>query len=232
MRKLLLTVLALALATCCFAQKTVIFGDSYSTFAGYIPKGYACWYSNMRMGDNDVISVGQTWWRQVCDRMGYTLVANNSYSGSTVCNSGYRGEDYTDRSFLTRAPLIPPEGDAPEVILILAGTNDSWAGAPIGEVKYSDWTREDSYAFLPSYCQMLDILTKRAPKARIVSIINCELKPEVMLGIAEISLHYARVTGCDVEYLQLQDIDKKVNHPSVLGMKQIADQVCNHLLYY
>lgn len=227
MKKLIFVLTLLAAPLHCFSQDVVIFGDSYSTFEGYIPEGYACWYSSRPMGDNDVTSVEQTWWKQVCDRMGYTIKANNSYSGSTVCNTGYRGEDYSDRSFLNRSALVAAE--KADIILILAGTNDSWAGAPIGEVLYSDWTKENSYEFLPSYCQMLDILTKLAPKARIVNIINCELKPEVMLGIAEISLHYARVTGCDVGYLQLEDIDKKMGHPSIMGMKQIADQVCASL---
>ena len=217
------------LASGCFAQKVVVFGDSYSTFEGWIPEGYACWYSTRPNGSNDVTSVEQTWWKQVCAREGFTLLSNNSYSGSTVCNTGYRQEDYSDRSFLTRAPLIVPSDNLPDIVFILAGTNDSWCGAPMGEVKYSDWTMEDSYSFLPAYCQLLDTLTRLAPDTRFISIINTDLKPEVTLGIQEISLHYARTTGCAVEYLLLKDIDKLGGHPSIKGMTAIADQLCEYL---
>ena len=233
MKRIIIAAAALFLTAGAFAQpaaeNVVIFGDSYSTFQGYIPEGYATWYSPRRFGANDVTDVNQTWWMQVCTTMGYKLLENNSYSGSTVCNTGYNGQDYSDRSFVNRAEGIVSGRTVPDVILILAGTNDSWAGAPIGEVKYSDWTEKDCYSFLPAYCRMMDTLTRLAPKARIVSIINDGLKPEVTLGIAEISLHYARVTGSKVEYIQLENIDKLVNHPSVAGMKQIAGQVCEHL---
>ncbi len=229
MKRFITGALAALFCFVCGAQNVAVFGDSYSTFKGWIPEGYDIWYSERPMGDNDVVKVEDTWWKQVVSRMGYTLQMNNSWSGSTVCNHGYRNQDYSDRSFLTRCPLVVPEGNAPDILLILAGTNDSWCGAPMGEVKYSDWTVEDSYSFLPAYCQMLDTLCRLAPGTRIVNIINDGLKPEVTLGIQEISLHYARTTGCDVEFLLLKDIDKRMNHPSVLGMKQIADQVCELL---
>ena len=49
----------------------------------------------------------------------------NSYSGSTICNTGYRDEDYSDRSFINRTTLL----GNPDIILICGGTNDSWANA-------------------------------------------------------------------------------------------------------
>ena len=70
--------------------KTVaILGDSYSTFDGYIPEGNACWYFTTPQGENDVVAVEQTWWHQFCREGGYELVLNESYSGATVCNTGY-----------------------------------------------------------------------------------------------------------------------------------------------
>ena len=56
----------LLISACSFAQpkeiKTVaILGDSYSTFDGYIPEGNACWYFTTPQGENDVVSVEQTW---------------------------------------------------------------------------------------------------------------------------------------------------------------------------
>ena len=71
----------LLLSVLSFAQpkeiKTVaILGDSYSTFDGYIPEGNACWYFTTPQGENDVVSVEQTWWYQFCEEGGYELLMN------------------------------------------------------------------------------------------------------------------------------------------------------------
>lgn len=204
-------------------RTVAILGDSYSTFAGYIPEGYACWYSQTPQGENDVTMVEQTWWHQFCSANGYELVLNNSYSGSTVCNTGYDAVDYSDRSFITRMKDCVEGDEIPDMILIFGGTNDSWANSPIGEMKYENWTQEDLYDFLPAYCNMLDYLTKAAPDAVIVNIINSELKDEVTNGIMEASAHYG--TRC----LLLHDIEKLWGHPSVKGMSAISDQLTSFL---
>ncbi len=38
-----------------------ILGDSYSTFEGYIPEGYAAWYINAGKPETDVTRLDQTW---------------------------------------------------------------------------------------------------------------------------------------------------------------------------
>lgn len=89
-----------------------ILGDSYSTFAGYIPDGYDSYYApegpkyvqnndGQELSDNDVTSVSQTWWYPLVTEYG-TLIQNNSWSGTTVCNTGYGGNDYSDVSFVGR----------------------------------------------------------------------------------------------------------------------------------
>ena len=40
----------------------LIFGDSYSTFEGCIPKGYAVYYSGHRDRGPDIESADQSWW--------------------------------------------------------------------------------------------------------------------------------------------------------------------------
>lgn len=196
-----------------------ILGDSYSTFEGYIPEGYSCWYFIDSDSENDVRDANQTWWALFVKASGYQLILNDSYSGSTVCNTGYDKADYTDRSFLTRMTHLVSGAETADVIFIFGGTNDSWADAPLGEFMYSDWTAEDLYSFRPAYCRLLDYLTDNAPEARIISIINTELKPEISEGIVEASEYYG------TEYLLLNDIDKIWGHPSVKGMQQICDQL-------
>lgn len=219
MKKVLVLVAIALLAASCGVQKSVaILGDSYSTFEGHVPQGYAIWYDNNAKERNDVDAVSQTWWYQLCKEKKLKLLDNNSYSGSTVCNTGYGGVDYSDRSFITRMPQLLA-GKTPDLILIFGGTNDSWSGAPIGELQYSGWTKDDLYKALPAYCYMLDYLHTNAPGTRVVNIINSELKDEIMDGIQAAAEHYG------MEYLRLKDIEKGDGHPTIKGMRAICDQI-------
>ena len=58
----------------------MIFGDSYSTYAGYIPKGYAAYYSGKRGCEPDVFDVKNTWWGRLLDATESNLVRNDSWS--------------------------------------------------------------------------------------------------------------------------------------------------------
>lgn len=120
-------------------QKVSILGDSYSTFYGYVtPDTDICWYGVPgEKRENDVRKVEETWWHHFINNHNYQLEINNSYSGATICNTGYEKADYSDRSFITRMNSL----GKPDVIFIFGGTNDSWAGVPIGEYKYEGWTK-------------------------------------------------------------------------------------------
>lgn len=61
-------------------QTVAVLGDSYSTFEGFIPKGYATWYSPTTPPETtDVNKVEQTWWWQVIKEGGYKMGNINSY---------------------------------------------------------------------------------------------------------------------------------------------------------
>ena len=45
----------------------MIFGDSYSTYEGYIPEGYAVYYSGHRGEDPDVFDAKNTWWGRILE---------------------------------------------------------------------------------------------------------------------------------------------------------------------
>lgn len=216
---------ALLAMTACGVQRTVvILGDSYSTFDGYVPEGFAVWYDSNIKEQNDVNDVGQTWWYKLVRKEHLRLLGNNSYSGATVCNTGYDGADYSDRSFITRMPqTLGYSAFRPDIILIFGGTNDSWANAPVGSLKYEGWTEEDLEQALPAYCYMLNYYKLYAPDTRVVNIVNDGLKPEITEGIIEAAKHYG------MEYIRLEGIDKGWGHPTVKGMQQICDAVADRL---
>lgn len=195
-----------------------IFGDSYSTFEGYLtPDTMETWYFD-RHDDpkrTDVSQVRQTWWWQVIDRMGWKLEVNNSWSGSTICNTGYGDADYTHRSFITRHKSL----GSPDIILLFGATNDAWCGAPVGEYKYEGWKRADLYTFRPALAYLLSHLKDRYPTAAVHFILNSDLTEVVNNSVATICQHYG------VPVIKLSGIEKISGHPSVKGMKQIADQV-------
>lgn len=214
-------VLLLCLADAAMAQKgyrklVSVLGDSYSTFRGYtLPDTNAIWYEPVPANRNDVTKVEQLWWHQLITNKGYRLEVNNSYSGSTICNTGYRKEDYTHESFVTRMKYL----GSPDIILICGGTNDSWARSPIGEYKYEGWTKEDLYSFRPAMAWMLEFITKRYINAEVYFILNSELSEDINNSVHTICQHYA------VPCIDLHDIDKQRSHPSIAGMKAMAEQV-------
>lgn len=222
-RMLIMVAAAIVAATIvgCREQKTVvILGDSYSTFDGYVPEGFAVWYDSNAKEENDVDAVGQTWWYKLCRQAGLKLLGNNSYSGSTVCNTGYDGADYSDRSFITRMPqTLGYQAEHPNIILIFGGTNDSWSDAPLGSLKYEGWTEDDLKQALPAYCYMLDYYKTYAPDSRVINIVNDGLKPEITEGIIAAAKHFG------MEYILLEGIDKGWGHPTIKGMQQICDAV-------
>lgn len=147
------------------------------------------------------------------------LELNNAFSGSTICYTGYNKEDYSDRAFITRSNKL----GNPDIILICGGTNDSWAGSPIGDYVYGNWTKAELYSFRPAMAKMLYDLKANYPTARLVFMLNSELKPEINESVHTICKHY------DVPCLDLQNVDKQQGHPSIAGMKAIADQVVKFL---
>lgn len=199
-------------------KKVSILGDSYSTFEGWLTApGSIAWYKPVPKPGRptDVIDVNQTWWKIFIDEHGYQLEKNNSYSGSTVCNTGYEGHDYSDRSFVTRLEDL---GD-PDMILVFGGTNDAWAKSPLGEYVYEDWTPAQLYRYRPATAYMMSELKRRHPDAEIVCLINDLQSPQVTESTIEICRHYG------IPYVELRDIKKMSDHPSAEGMRQIVFQL-------
>ena len=109
MKRILLPLMLLLTITAYGQQRlrVSILGDSYSTYQYHIPEGNEPWYFEPFRPDlTDVKVVRQTWCWLVVHDGGFLLEKNDSYSGSTICYTGYNDDDYSPRSFITRLPRL------------------------------------------------------------------------------------------------------------------------------
>lgn len=204
------------------SKNIFIMGDSYSTFGGYIPEGYACYYGIGRENVAQVSEMGKTWWGLLAKEMDYNVVMNDSYSGSTVCTSVRDGQPIT-AAFVKRLDKYIEEGffekNPIDTFFVFGGTNDNWLGRPMGETLYEGWNEENLKCILPAFCYLLDRLTKQKNIGRVVVIFNTALKPVLVDGVKE---------ACErlgADYIQLSNIEKDFGHPNETGMAQIAQQL-------
>ncbi len=199
-------------------QKTfAVLGDSYSTFINAVsPDTNYVWYTphEIEAGNTDVDSVAQMWWSIMADSLNIKLLQNNSFSGATICNRGYNGDDYADRSFITRLGNLPQA----DMIFIFGGTNDSWAGAPVGSYDFETFATDSLYTFRPAMALLLKSLRERQPQAHLFVLINSQLRNEISESMMAIADHYG---AC---YVTLYDIDKRCGHPTRAGQHSIAMQ--------
>ncbi len=204
----------------------MILGDSYSTFLGHIPKGYAWWYSEEPKPATDVINVEQTWWKQLLSKVDANLVLNCSWSGTTIGNTGYDAADCSKISFIGRLDALIEQGFFEEnkidTLFVFGGTNDTWSQAPLGELMLDGWKKEDLFFVLPA----VGYLAKRVSTLsipRCIFVVNTEMNPKIANAIVDSAAHFS------LECVVLKEISKQSGHPDIRGMQQIATQVLEAL---
>ncbi|MBQ3301727.1 MAG: SGNH/GDSL hydrolase family protein [Eggerthellaceae bacterium] len=107
------------------ARHISVYGDSISTFEGYMPDGYATFYRDERLGQTGVLDVGDTWWMKVIDALGGEFLANASWSGSMVEGVGFPAGNCDER-----VESLSRDGFEPDDVLVYFGTNDyGWGSA-------------------------------------------------------------------------------------------------------
>ena len=125
-----------------------VLGDSISTFDGISPPGGV--YYGPSFGDiTGVRTPEDTWWMQVIQAMGGQLLANNSWSGSTVSMIGSM-----PACSPSRIKKLSVDGTAPDHILIFAGLNDVAFFA-------------DPNDFAADYQKMLQRIRESYPQAQV-----------------------------------------------------------------
>ena len=205
----------------------LILGDSYSTFKDYIPEGYAAYYGPELHPESSVFEVSDTWWHQLIEKTQSKLALNCSWSGTTICHTGYNKADCSGNSFAARLDKLIAEGffnkNKIDTMIIFGGTNDSWAGSPVGELMYSDWQKDNLYSVLPAFCYILNRVKKDLQGVRVINVVNTELKPEITSGM---------LTACEkfgVLCVRPDTIEKVGGHPTAMGMTQICEKIIESL---
>lgn len=203
----------------------MILGDSYSTFEGWIPEGYVSWYYPEAEYTN-VKRAEETWWSILAKRCNSEILLNCSYSGTTVCHTGYGG-DCSSTSFLTRFNTLVSQGffenNRVDTLIILGGLNDLWSGAPIGEIMLDGVSEADAYSFLPAVFELLSTAKKTLPKAKIIFLVEQDLSDEMKQGIDEIC------SALEIPTVKLLGVTKHNAHPDKNGMESIATQIIDFL---
>lgn len=205
----------------------LILGDSYSTFQGFIPEGYDCYYGSDFHPEMDVKTVADTWWHQLISETESNLTLNCSWSGTTICKTGYGNVDRSEICFLGRLEKLINDGffekSKIDTFFVFGGTNDNWVPSPIGELKFKDWTSEELFSFCPAVCYLLNKLKTTLAGTRIICILNCDLKAEITENFISACKEY------DIEYILLENIKKINGHPDKEGMTQIKNQILDYL---
>lgn len=215
-------------------NKTVSFiGDSISTFEGYVPDGYDCFYPKEGY---DITSVDQTWWHQLLTATGMKLHQNCSYSGSTVTGNSNGNASVGCSS--VRVADVAKNGVAPDIIMILMGINDFNANVPVGEWNGSSLPSEGTISnFSDAYALLVKKLMASYPHAEIfVSTIvenaNAGIDEKTLLsynnairliseafGCKLVDMHACGITPYNINYFLADG-----THPKVAGARLMAKQ--------
>lgn len=204
--------------------KTVILGDSYSTFEGFIPKGYAAYYGGPEGEGTGVDTVDKTWWKLLEKATDCEIILNESWSGTPICNTGYGLCDVTPTSFITRMKNIFAL-DEVDTVLIFGGTNDEWICGDYGETKYENITKEDLFKVYPAMVYMLQAFNEKYKNTdtKVFFIMNCDLNEAFTEEFRKICAE------CGVPYIKLYGIEKNEGHPTESGMIKIKDEIIEYM---
>lgn len=217
-----------------------ILGDSISTFEGYTEPKDAVYYDKAKKIETGVLTLADTWWGNVIERLGGKLLVNNSWSGSTVCNHpSFEVPSYACST--ERTSSLDKDGIAPAVILVFMGTNDWGMG-----FRVTDSQGKSTTVFSVAYREMLTRLKENYPNAEIwcmtLPISQCSQRENFTFTFCSNGRHIgeyceaisesAKEKNCHIidlySYGRLHDTIDGC-HPNVDGMKTLANAVLEAL---
>jgi hypothetical protein len=216
-----------------------VLGDSISTLDGYSTPADAVFYNRDVCLRSDVYAPSDTWWGQVIERLGGSILINNSISGSMVSKHPLCEIPSYGCSSLRTASL--GNGDiTPDVIMIFMGINDWGAGVPIFRDEGSG--DGDLSVFSVAYSVMLKSIKDSYPTAEIwcltLPVSTCsrvqDFRFPYCYGRRHIEEYSAAIRDCAEVYgarlIELYHPDLPHDtidgfHPDAGGMHRLAENV-------
>ena len=142
-----------------------ILGDSYSAYRYWCGNDkYESYYP-----ENQPLIIEDMWYSVLNKLEGVKLNYISAYSGSSICNTGYKDSPVT--SFLTRVQNDYGNFKNPsDVYIIEGGLNDHWSKSPVGDLAdiYPTWTDEQLKCVYPALSYLFFFLQQHKPSAKII----------------------------------------------------------------
>lgn len=158
-------------------DKTIsIQGDSISTFAGTITDGNATYYSASHKFVN---SIDATWWGLLINECRMRLIRNDAWSGSRISGTGDNAMCSVARCSNIRhinSTVDTYQCGAPEIIVVMAGTNDVSGNVEMGTANGAVTTYMGAFktmlANLKSQCRNAKIVVFQLYRGNVLDYAN------------------------------------------------------------
>lgn len=158
-------------------DKTIsIQGDSISTFAGTITDGNATYYSASHKFVN---SIDATWWGLLINECRMRLIRNDAWSGSRISGTGDNAMCSVARCSNIRhidSTVDTYQYGAPEIIVVMAGTNDVSGNVEMGTANGAVTTYMGAFktmlANLKSQCRNAKIVVFQLYRGNVLDYAN------------------------------------------------------------
>lgn len=235
-------------------KKLSIIGDSISTYAEYIPNGYATYYPR-----GDVDTVDKTWWKQLIDETGMRLLVNASWSGSYVTGDSTSTTNALAACSNKRITDLANGEITPDIIICYIGINDFGQNVhrTLGEyVGQSELPSEGTInTFSEAYALMIKKAMSAYPNAMIYccslletksanwdtddnGIFPCINNNDVALAVFNeriktlclaMGAKFIDLHSCGINYWNLDSFTIDGLHPNAEGAKLIASHLAKEL---
>lgn len=158
-------------------DKTIsIQGDSISTFAGTITDGNATYYS---VSHKFVNSIDATWWGLLINECRMRLIRNDAWSGSRISGTGDNAMCSVARCSNIKhinSTVDTYQYGAPEIIVVMAGTNDVSGNVEMGTANGAVTTYMGAFktmlANLKSQCRNAKIVVFQLYRGNVLDYAN------------------------------------------------------------
>lgn len=158
-------------------DKTIsIQGDSISTFAGTITDGNATYYSASHKFVN---SIDATWWGLLINECRMRLIRNDAWSGSRISGTGDSAMCSVARCSNIKhidSTVDTYQYGAPEIIVVMAGTNDVAGNVEMGTADGAVTTYMGAFktmlANLKSQCRNAKIVVFQLYRGNVLDYAN------------------------------------------------------------